>query len=305
MNKTLTFAFFLLIGQFAFAQNSIDLFTISGQIAAPQSYDSIYNKKAEEKVLMVNFVAPVKLSDKTIWFNGLNYLSVCIDNEEFHSEEMVNSIEIHGLIFRTGIIRKLDENRSLQVLFVPRMMSDMKNADSRNFQFGGFALYQKKFRDNLSVGFGINYSQELSGPFISPIVNLNWQISERWSITGLLPINSKVSYHYNKDFSLGFFHQGMTTTYNLTDDAYKDDYIERQNIEAGLFAKYRLFGNLNAEGRISQTFGRSYAQYDRDEKIDISLPLAKFGDDREMKNVTFQDGVVVNVRLVYSLDLVN
>ena len=57
------------------------------------------------------------------------------------------------------------------------------------------------------------------------------------------------------------------------------------------------------EGKIGRTFGRGYTQFAGDQKVDFSLPLIGFGDDRTAKNTTFNDGFFVDIGIVYNIKL--
>ncbi|MEN8187089.1 MAG: DUF6268 family outer membrane beta-barrel protein [Bacteroidota bacterium] len=125
------------------------------------------------------------------------------------------------------------------------------------------------------MGYGAMYNQELFGPYLTPLININWQLSNRLSITGLLPIYAKVKYKINDRFTAGISHFGLITTYKLGDSEYEGDYIERKSIDETLFGRYRITGNLYLEGRFGHTFGRSYTQYEADQKVGFSLKFRR------------------------------
>jgi hypothetical protein len=286
-----------------FAQETIDLLTISGRYGFPSSYDSIYDGKAKEAGFMAGLVAPVKLSEKSIWYNSLNYFYFHVSDNEEMPKDIANPINLHGIILRTGLVQKFSDDKSLQVFFSPRLMSDFHNIDGTHFQYGGMVVYEKLFSDKLKMGFGAMYNQEFFGPYLVPLINLNWLISDRWSITGLIPVYAKIKYKINERLNVGLSHFGLTTTYRLGDNNYNGDYLERKSIDETLFARYRLVGNIYIEGRFGYALGRSYAQYEADQKVDFSLPLISFGDDRVQKNVSFHDGFIASLRLVYSIPI--
>lgn len=283
------------------AQKTFDLITVSGRYGFPQPYESGYTGNATELGSMVNLAAPIKLSEKMMWFTSLNYFYWNVDNDETMPTEISNPINIHGFIVRTGIVTELSNDREIQLLFAPRLMSDFNNINSDHFQFGGLAMYKKKYSSKITVGYGAMYNQELFGPYLVPLVDLDWQLSERWSITGMLPIYSKIKYKINDNFDLGVAHFGLITSYQLGAPENNGDYIERSSIDVTAYARHRIAGNLYVEGRFGQALGRSYAQYAADQKVDFSLPLVGFGDNRTQKNINFSGGWIAEVRLVYSV----
>ena len=61
--------------------------------------------------------------------------------------------------------------------------------------------------------------------------------------------------------------------------------------------------NFYLEGKVGRTFGRSYKQYASDQKVDFSIPLIGFGDDRIVKNSVFKDGFFIDIGIVYNIKL--
>ena len=284
-------------------QETLDLVTISGRYGFPSSYDSIYDGKAKEYGAMIGLVAPIEISEKSIWYNSLNYFYSHVSDDEIMPTDIANPINLHGIILRTGLYEKFSKDRGIQIFFSPRLMSDFQNINGTHFQYGGMVLYENRYSDKLKMGFGAMYNQEFFGPYLVPLINLDWKLSERWSISGLLPIYAKIKYEINERLNVGFSHFGLATSYRMGNIDYEGDYIERKSIDETLFARYRLVSDIFIEGRIGRTFGRSYAQYEADQKVDFSIPLISFGDNRVQKNVSIHDGWIANLRLVYSIPI--
>ena len=286
-------------------QETLDVLTLSGRYGFPQSYDSIYKSKAKEYGAMASLVAPIKMNEKSIWYNSVNYFYFHVGNDEDTPPEIMNPIDVHGIILRTGLYQKFSRDRAIQVFFAPRLMTDFKNVNADHFQMGALVLYEKRFREGLKMGFGAMYNQEFFGPNLVPLVNVDWQISEKWSMAGLFPIYGKVKYKVNERLSAGWSHFGLITTYRLGDPAYEGDYLERKSIDESLFARYQLVGNIYMEGRFGYALGRSYAQYESDQKVDFTIPLVSFGDNRQQKNISFHDGLIASIRFIYNVPIEN
>ncbi len=285
------------------AQKTFDLFTVSGRYGFPQPYESTYSGNATEVGGMINLAVPIQLSDKVMWFTNLNYFYWNVENNESMPSNISNPINLNGFLLRTGLIKKLTNDREIQLLFAPRLMSDMKHINSDHFQLGGIVMYKNKFSEKLTMAFGIMYNQDLYGPYMVPLVDIDWQLSERWAITGLLPVYSKIKYKINDKFNAGIAHFGLITSYKLGDPENNGDYIERTSIDLTAYARHKITGNFYVEGRFGRALGRNYAQYAIDQKVDFSLPLIGFGDNRTQKNVSFDDGWIADIRLIYSIPI--
>jgi len=285
------------------AQESIDLFTVSGRYGLPQPYENTFSGKATEITSMVNLKAPIVFNDKNIWYNDLTYNYFAVNNDITMPDYMANPIRLHGFILQTGLVHRFSKSSAVQLLFAPRYMTDFTGKGLNRWQWGGIFMYEKVFRENLMMRFGALYNQELGGPFIVPLVFLDWRITDRWSISGMLPIYAKVKYQVNKNFSTGLAFFGLITSYKLGDPDYAGDYMERTSIDPALFGRLRIAGNIHLEGRIGYALDRKYEQYAADQTVPFRISIIKFGDNRVPENVTFNSGVFFNVRLVYNMPL--
>lgn len=295
---------FLFASMVARAQSSIDLFTIAGFVGLPSAFQAPLSGRATETNLFVNAKAPIILSDKTVWFNDLTYSGFTIStNLNPDTAGYLTSMRVHAFILQTGISRKLSDRSGFQLLLLPRYNSDLQGHDPKNWQLGGIALYERRYHKDLVMRFGAMYNNELFGPLLVPLVYIDWRMNDRWSMVGLFPINLKVNYSVSENVVVGFSHFGFITTYRISQEPYKSDYVERNSIDESLFLRCRVSGNLHLETRIGYSLARVYEQYAESEKMDLRLSIIRFGDDRVKKNVAFNNGPMASVRLVYNLPI--
>jgi hypothetical protein len=291
----------LMVASFVTAQSNLDILTISGRNAFSTEFDSIVPGQAKETGGFVGLTVPVPINKKTIVYNSLNYFYFHVDN--ILDSNSSGSVSLHGFILRTGIVQRFGNGQSIQLLFSPRYMSDMKGGGADNLQLGGLAMYEKKFNNNLTMGFGAMFNKEFFGSYLVPLVNLNWNITEKLSIAGMLPVYAKIKYKVTEKLTAGISHFGLTTSFGLNETPFKDDYIERQSIDLALFGNYNIAKNFYLEGRFGKSMSRCYKQYASDQKVDFAVPLKMFGDSREIKNIRFKDGMFMELRLIYSIQI--
>jgi len=302
----MVFIHLFLVCTVSWGQSSIDLFTLSGLYGFPTSYDQPLAGKAAEYGALSNLKAPIRFNDKTIWFNDLTYMFHRVTTDlSPEPATFLTSMNLHAFIFQTGLVRKLDDRNAIQMLLVPRYNSDFNGNDPKNWQLGGIGLFEHRYHERLLMRFGALYNQELFGPLLVPLVYLDWRWNERWSMTGLVPINLKISYQINNRFVAGFSHFGFITTYRIGQSEFQSDYVERNSIDEALFARWRIAGNLHVETRFGYSLARVYEQYSEDQKMDFRLSIIRFGDSRLQKNVNFDSGPIASIRLMYSLPLIN
>jgi hypothetical protein len=302
--KYLTFLILGMCTTFSiYAQSSLDIFTLSGRYGFPRAYETTYTEKATEAGILANLQFGVPFSESTIWYSQLTFTNFRVTNDISMPEDIVNPIGIYGFILQTGLYQKFSMGRGIQLLFAPRFMTDFNNVNGEHFQFGGLALYEKRFSDRLLMRFGAMLHDELGGPYMVPIVYTNWQLSSKWSIVGTWPISGKIKYDVNDHISTGISHFGLITSYKLGHPDYRGDYMERTSIDLCLFGRVRLAGNFHLEGRLGYALGRYYKQYIADQKADFRITILTFGDNRVARNVNFNPGPIALLRLVYNLPL--
>jgi hypothetical protein len=303
MKRTLIASIFFLLGMSLLAQDmgTKDIISISGRYGLPGEYKETYTGDAREMGMLNSLTAGFKLAPRTMFAINVNHFYFNVKDGVEMPQGIASPIILNGIILRTGIVQQVGDAGKLQLLIAPRLMSDFKNLDGNSFQFGGIVSYEKASSSVFSWGVGGIYNQELFGPYFLPIFLLNWQASEKWYIEGMIPVTAKVHYRVNEGLDVGFNHFGLTTTYALGHEDYAGDYMERFGVDLSLFARQRLFGNFYVEGMVGRTFGRSYKQYAGDQKISLGIPLVNFGDDRVAKNVTFKDGMIFTLKLIFNM----
>lgn len=286
------------------AQSSIDLLTIGGSYGFPSIYQKPLDGKATELGSLINLKAPIVINDKTIWYNDFTYTGHFIRHDiDPEPEGMLTSMNLHAFIFQTGINQKINDRNGFQLLLVPRYTTDFEGSSSKNWQLGAIGLYEHRMSERLLMRFGVMYNGELFGPLLVPLIYLDWQLSEHWSITGLAPISLKVGYKINDRLAAGYSHFGFITTYAINQEGSETDYIERNSIDETLFVRWKLMGNLHLETRLGYSLSRIYAQYNENHKMDLRISIATIGDDRMQKNINFNSGPIASLRLVYNLPL--
>jgi hypothetical protein len=284
------------------AQERIDLLTLSTRWAQPTAYDD-FEGEAQESGLFANVKLPVVFSEKTVWFNNITSTQSTVRNDFEDDDLAAPDLNLHAFIVQTGLVQKLDKDRAIQLLFVPRYMTDFNNPSGGAWQFGAIGLYEKRYHDKLRLRYGFLFNQELAGPLLVPLVDVLWQFRPKWSLAGLFPIYGKLNYHASEKLTVGLSHFGLITSFDLGAES-RGTYMERTSIDLSLFTNYHLFGNFFAEGRIGYALDRNYEQYDEDEKIDLRISILRIGDNRgDPLNATFSDGIIASVRLVYSIPL--
>jgi hypothetical protein len=286
-------------------QNSLELLSLNGRWGAPTPLQApATTGTGQESAVQLTLRAPIRINPKLIFYNLLNVNYYSVASSAPDTNGILNNPRLLGVIYQGGLIVRLSEVNALHFIAVPRYMREVGSVTPQAWQMGGVALFEHRFSDDLLLRFGAMYNQERSGALLVPLVDVNWQINARWSITGLFPIYGKINYRINPKMVTGISHFGLITTFALDEETYNGGYLERTAIDLAWFYRYNLTGNWHLESRLGYALGRTYAQFTADDRIDLRLSLAKFGDRRsEPINVLFNNGFFAELRLVYDLPL--
>lgn len=126
-----------------------------------------------------------------------------------------------------GFIKLKDSKWSFYVEISPKLNSDLKNITIRHFQIGSTVLAYYEKKKDYYWQFGIFYNEDTYGPFIMPLVGVDWKIDERNYLAVLLPAYMIYERKLSKKFYTGFEMELTGETYRLGNTAYKDSYISQ------------------------------------------------------------------------------
>jgi hypothetical protein len=300
--KTLLALFLSLIISFSvLAQKRIDIFTLAGNYNFMSTSDTADTKNSESAI-MANLVLPIVLKDSSVWYTSVDYQYFSVNNEPT-SALLESKFNLHGIILRTGLIYKLSSKTNIQVLFAPRYMTDFNASFANSLQLGGVLMFEKVKSPTYTYRVGVFYNQEFFGPYIVPVFYLDWSVTSKFKINGLIPIYGKIYYQPNPNFSAGLHFIGLTTTYRINEKNLENYYIDRRSIDVSLFSNIHLFDNLFIEGRLGYSVSKDYGLFKEDDKITLGLPLVNIGDDRVRQNSEFDGSLFVHLKLLYSLPI--
>ncbi|NOQ26908.1 MAG: hypothetical protein GQ564_16225 [Bacteroidales bacterium] len=287
-----------------FAQNRFDVFYVAGNYnfmnTTPVNVDKNY-----ESAIMANLKIPIVFKDSSIWYTSIDYQNFSMFNEYTIPDggpvSIYDKFNLHGFILRTGYIHKFNEKQSLQILFAPRFMGDFNASFSKSLQLGGILMYEKVKSENYTWRVGVLYNQEFFGAYIVPVYYLDWNVTSKIKIKGLLPVYGKIYMQPSEKLSYGLHFIGLTTSYRINEPDFENYYVDRRSIDVSAFTNVNLFDNVFMEARAGYSLSRDYGLFAENDKIDLGLPLVNIGDDRTRVNNEFDGSPFIHIRLIYSI----
>lgn len=299
MKNLLLLLLFLLNAVNVFSQKRFEVFKLSGNYNFMETAEGERNGNFET-ALSANLNLPVVLKNGSIFYSSVDYQYFSINNP--HQENIAKeAFKLHGIIVRTGYIYKLNQTSAIQALFMPRFMGDFKASLKQSMQYGALLMYEKVKSDLLTWRAGILYNREIFGDYFVPVVYLDWSISEKVKVKGLLPVYGRIYKALENESSVGFHFIGLTTTYRISEENLVNHYVDRRSIDLSLFGRKKIGENLFIEGRLGYTLLRDYGLFAPNDKMDFALPLVNVGDNRTRLNEVSGASPFAHLRLIYSV----
>ena len=211
---------------------------------------------------------------------GIRYQGLFLSGEQSIGSNAFQSITV-PLLFNYSLSR----TTSISFVGLAAVGSDLKrNIGAEDIQYTaglriGFRP-GKSFRYGITLAFISNYS----GKFLLPIPDIDWTISEKLSLTGIIPARASLKYKLSEMQSLGITGSLNGSMYRLNDDA-KDQYLHLRQNSAGLIYDLKLSQRWKLNLIAGHTFSQRLETYNLDQKV----PFDGFGklNDR-VANISYR-----------------
>ncbi|HKR06594.1 MAG TPA: DUF6268 family outer membrane beta-barrel protein, partial [Bacteroidia bacterium] len=180
-----------------------------------------------------------------------------------------------------------NEKWSTAFVAIPRVNSDMKKVDGDDYQIGGALLGIYKKNENLSYKFGVYYNSEFFGPFILPLLGIEWKVSPGLNIFGVLPNQLNLQYEFSKIFYGGIKLAFITNSYRVDDHSFlriNDNHV-KINLDT-YFTKNIVF-NLQAGQSVLRKYRTGFRE----------------NGSTNYMNLNVNDGLIFRAGIIYRLRL--
>lgn len=146
------------------------------------------------------------------------------------------------------LVKPLSEKWTLNAVLAPRFNGLANAAFKNSFQAGGAVLFAYQKKKTLTYKFGVYYNSEFSGPFIMPLLGIDWQVDRKTTIFGILPGSLNIERAPSARLSYGLAFRAITNSYsfnpyflNLPDET---DFLRVDENQLGCYADIYLSKNL-------------------------------------------------------------
>ncbi len=248
--------------------------------------------------LNISLPIPIELNEKTAIITGVRANNWSVS----YTPEQLWPTNYYSVGLNLGVNYKLNKNKSLLFVLLPKLNSSHIELNSENIQLGFLSTYSVRKNENFLWKLGMYYNNEFFGPFVVPIYGFDWDINTKVNISGDLPIYGKLNYKVKETISTGLGYVALVSSYRLTDE-FNNAYTSRFAIEPYVFGEAKLLKNTYFNTKVGYAISRKYPIYEKDDKLDWQLSFMKFGDDRIQHNPIIENGFFFEFGIAYKIDL--
>jgi hypothetical protein len=192
--------------------------------------------------------------------------------------------------------KSLSPKYALLATFIPTLSSDLKDVSGEDMLYSAAVMLRIRKSATFSYSIGAAYSRQFFGTVLIPIVGIDWNINDRWTFSGTLPVSEKIKYKLsNKSFT------GVNADFSIGGGSYRlsnktgSDYLQVQQLRGSLFYEYVPAKNFSIQISAGYNFSQKLDRYDKDQKVGLMpyhdpnkrVPLAEL----KKTGVAFQTGI--------------
>jgi hypothetical protein len=182
-------------------------------------------------------------------------------------EQNIGSSEFHSVTIPLLVNYSLSRTTSITFVGLATIGADFKRsigaADilyTAGVRFG--------FRQDKPFKYGITliYTSNYSGKFLLPLPDIDWTISNRLSLMGIIPARASLNYKLSEIHSLGITASLNGSMYRLNEDG-KGQYIHLRQNSAGLIYDLKISQRWKLNIIAGHTFSQRLETFNMDQKV--------------------------------------
>ena len=216
---------------------------------------------------------------------GIRYEGLLLSNEEKIGGTSFHSITV-------PLLYSYSFSRATNIAFIglASVGSDFKqDIEGQDIQYT--VGVRVGFQQNKAFKYGVTlaYVSNYSGTYLIPLPDIDWTISKRWNLTGIVPARLSLKYQISAAQSLGVTSSVGGSMYRLNEGPTAQYLHLRQN-SAGLIYDLKLGQRWKLNLIAGHTFMQRLETFDMDQKISLDN-FGKLND--RVSNVSYQNNAFI------------
>jgi hypothetical protein len=194
--------------------------------------------------------------------------------------------------------KALSPKYALLVSFVPTLSSDLKDVSGEDMTYSGVAMLRIRSSAKFSYSVGAAYSKQFFGSVLIPVFGIDWNINDKWSLSGIIPVSEKLKYKLSEKSSMG-----INADFGIGGGSYRlskkmnSAYFQAQQFRSTLFYNYMFAKNFSVEVSAGYNFTQKLDLYSKDQKVNW-VPFNSLNDRVPMAELQ-KTGIAVSTGISY------
>jgi len=166
--------------------------------------------------------------------------------------------------------KSLSTKYALIASFIPTLSSDLKDISGEDMTYSAAVMLRIRKSETFSYSLGVAYSRQFFGNVLIPVIGMDWNISDRWTYSGTLPIAEKLKYKISgKNFA------GISNDFSIGGGAYRlskqmdSKYFQLQQIRTSLFYENAPAKNFSLQISERYNISQKLDLYNKNEKVGL------------------------------------
>jgi hypothetical protein len=192
--------------------------------------------------------------------------------------------------------KSFSQKYALLVSAIPTLSSDLKDVSGDDISYSAFAMLKIRTSKTFSYAIGAGYSRQFFGSILLPVIGIDWQISDKLSLSGTLPVSEKLKYQLSDKSIIG-----LSSDFGIGGGSYRlskktgSNYLQVQQYKNTLFYNYQLAKNFSVQISGGYNFVQKLDLYNKDQKVNWApfndlnkrVPLAEL----KKTGITVESGI--------------
>lgn len=260
-----------IFSNFCFAQPYVDIVHINAQ-TVNTSYKDSSKAVNHTKNAFLNLTLPLKIDSQ-------NTIIIRLSGEDLQSSRLDPNIAVNkraysllSVVMPIGLQHQTKNKKwTVLGLVMPKLSSDFKDKISTyDMQLGGYGLVTYAHNPKLKIKLGLYYNREYFGNFFIPLAGVDWRVSDRFQMYGVLPTFYRLEFAaVKKVLYAGLEFRSYTRSYRLSATE-NHNYVKNAEVKAKLFVDFYIKQKLVLFVDFGRTISYSPQEYLYDTKTKVN-----------------------------------
>lgn len=176
--------------------------------------------------------------------------------------------KFHTLSVPVTFQKAFSPKYALIVSFIPAISSDLKDISSDDMLYTGAVMLKIRKSASFSYSIGAAFSKQFFGTLLVPVIGVDWNINDKLSFTGTLPVSEKLNYQLSAKNAIG-----MSIDFGIGGGSYRlskkmnSDYFQVQQFKSSLYYQYMFAKNFSVTVSAGYNFTQQLDLYSKDQKV--------------------------------------